>query len=72
MAVPLSHSFYCSKGGLIDHHRQKGASVVCDQKTSKFLSHMEESMAEHKWGLLKVREGNCKGEHGGAQVEAGS
>jgi hypothetical protein len=36
---------------------------VCDQKTSKFLSHGEESMARLgcKWNLLKVREGKCPG-----------
>jgi hypothetical protein len=51
-----------------------GCSVVCDQKTSIFfISHWEQSMAGHigiNEVFLKIREGKCKGEYVGTQVEA--
>jgi hypothetical protein len=46
-----------------------GAGSACDQKTFKFFSRVEESMARHvgvKGSLLKVREGKYKKKHGDA------
>jgi hypothetical protein len=50
-----------------------GGSVVCDQKTSKFLvpnGRIHGRTHGYKGSLLKVREGKYKREHDGAHLES--